>query len=360
MSVDFGKEVVGMRCMVFFDVESGKKKVLTPFPGTVKEFKYTVAERTEESRHRIEFEDGDVMWFDLGELDAADRLWWKTPPEAPQRASEASERKRKDRPLRLANVALPPTKKLTPTSAAPSPFAGAEAPGEEDSDEGKRSEQERESDEEEDSEEDLDDDYEEDRKLHARSSTVSSATDSADAAESPIAIQSGALTAHSPPKDQSATKESGALAAAVTPERKQQRRSRETVSEAAAHLPAWLREMEAWLEEVPHGPKKKVVNRGNAAMVMRQVRKLCSGGGIGYINWPPDVVFYEGIPVTLEFDFARMLREAKEIEEEWGEDKGHGWLLRHPIKKLMLFKEYYKTRPREDGDEQKHLIADQE
>jgi len=45
-----------------------------------------------------------------------------------------------------------------------------------------------------------------------------------------------------------------------------------------------------------------------------------------------------------ETDLGALHREAKQYEDRYGEDKGHGWLLRHPITKLMLFKEYRNTK----------------
>jgi len=36
-----------------------------------------------------------------------------------------------------------------------------------------------------------------------------------------------------------------------------------------------------------------------------------------------------------------MAAEARDYESMYGKDKGHGWLLKHPIEKLKLFQEYY-------------------
>jgi hypothetical protein len=74
---------------------------------------------------------------------------------------------------------------------------------------------------------------------------------------------------------------------------------------------------------------------------MRQVRKLASGAGIGYKQWPEHTIFYKNVEVNLDNDFYEMYQEALDWEERHGKDKGHGWLLLHPIKKLQLYKEYH-------------------
>lgn len=43
--------------------------------------------------------------------------------------------------------------------------------------------------------------------------------------------------------------------------------------------------------------------------------------------------------MTLRDNFKEMLLSAKRFEIEHGRDKGNGWLLQHPIKKLALYKE---------------------
>ena len=70
------------------------------------------------------------------------------------------------------------------------------------------------------------------------------------------------------------------------------------------------------------------------------MRRLASGEGITYKHWPPGTVFYEGRCVDLSYDFNRMALEARNYENYYGKDKGHGWLLRHPIGKLKLYQEY--------------------
>ena len=136
---------------------------------------------------------------------------------------------------------------------------------------------------------------------------------------------------------------------AVTPERKK-------MKSAAAPGPhkqqpkimtineKWLNEMEHWLQVIPHGNRHHVVSQANAQSVMRQVKKLVAGDGITYCGWDDGVIFYNNVNVDLSFDFEQMYEEARDFEDLHGKDKGHGWLLLHPIKKLQLFKEYYYSR----------------
>lgn len=120
---------------------------------------------------------------------------------------------------------------------------------------------------------------------------------------------------------------------AVTPERpwKVQRTLEGNVS--------WIEEMKQWLLTVPHG-RGKVASEANAKTVLSKVRKLASGSGIHYAGWPEGITFYKGEKVDLSYDFDTMFEEAEQFEETYGKDKGHGWALRHPIKKLKLYQEY--------------------
>ena len=52
------------------------------------------------------------------------------------------------------------------------------------------------------------------------------------------------------------------------------------------NLPDWLDEMEEFLLTVPHGSSNKPVSSDNCRTVMRQVKLLVSGVGVGYRWWP--------------------------------------------------------------------------
>ena len=95
--------------------------------------------------------------------------------------------------------------------------------------------------------------------------------------------------------------------------------------------------------------EKEDMSDSNIANVMRHVKKLCSGEGIIYKGWLKGTVFKKGEHVNLAMDFDRMLDDARDFENENGEDKGHGWLLRHSITKLtttrdMSFKRSFDAR----------------
>ena len=52
---------------------------------------------------------------------------------------------------------------------------------------------------------------------------------------------------------------------------------------------------------------------------------------------PDHIRFANGTPITLGTDFVELRKQAVAFEEKHGADKGHGWLLRHPITKLTEY-----------------------
>ena len=102
----------------------------------------------------------------------------------------------------------------------------------------------------------------------------------------------------------------------------------------------WVKDMAKWLEH------HNEMSAGNGKSVIRQVNKLAKGLGIGYPrNWPNNVMFLSGQGVTLHYDFDQLMDQARRYEGKYGKDKGHGWLLRHPIKKLKLYQAHCNIRP---------------
>jgi hypothetical protein len=87
----------------------------------------------------------------------------------------------------------------------------------------------------------------------------------------------------------------------------------------------------------------------NARNVMRQVRKLVLGEGVRYESpkyaWPEGCYFLRGTKVTLASDFVDLLQQASEAEDRWGQDRGNGWLLSHPLKKLLNFQQFILAHP---------------
>jgi len=140
---------------------------------------------------------------------------------------------------------------------------------------------------------------------------------------------------------------SGSSAVTPSPPRRKKMKQLRLTSDNDTDVPDWFEDMRIFLTEVPHGRSNKTCSKANAYTVMRQIRKLTSGAGVNYARWPNGVVFAQNRKIciyvedgTEETDLHALRREAKQYEDKHGEDKGHGWLPRHPITKLMLFKEY--------------------
>ena len=68
--------------------------------------------------------------------------------------------------------------------------------------------------------------------------------------------------------------------------------------------------------------------------------KLVTGVGVDYHRWPAGVVFRKGEPVTLQDDLAQIKEDAKDFEAQHGRDLGNGWLLNHPLQKMILFRDH--------------------
>lgn len=96
----------------------------------------------------------------------------------------------------------------------------------------------------------------------------------------------------------------------------------------------WMDELEDYLKH------KEQLSHQNLRSVMRQVEKLVSGEGITYSQWDEGVFFAKGSPVQLSDNFDDLYEQAVLFEDEHGRDRGNGWLLRHPIKKLQNFQRY--------------------
>ena len=108
------------------------------------------------------------------------------------------------------------------------------------------------------------------------------------------------------------------------------------------NLDAFLDGFEAWMEPDGEHP----VSEQNRRSVMRQVRKLVSGEGVTYAYWPVNVVFRKDEPVTMQSDISAIIDDARDYEDRYGEDRGHGWLLNHPLRKLLFYQHYLDTKAR--------------
>ena len=87
-------------------------------------------------------------------------------------------------------------------------------------------------------------------------------------------------------------------------------------------------------------------SEANVRSVMRQARLLFRGEGISYKWWPAaGRTFKKGVKFGMMSDLVELLQEAQEWENKWGKDKGNGWLMLHPIKKMMLFQQFCLNNP---------------
>ena len=66
-------------------------------------------------------------------------------------------------------------------------------------------------------------------------------------------------------------------------------------------------------------------------------------------GWPEDVVFRKNEPVTMESDIVSIIEDAKAYEDEHGRDHGNGWLLNHPLRKLLIFQNVCAKADRDAG-----------
>ena len=146
------------------------------------------------------------------------------------------------------------------------------------------------------------------------------------------------------------------LAASPYPKKKKRQKRREVKKREAVQLNEEQRknlsafkmeEFEEFLRTVPHGRKGVPISQPNARTVIRQVKLMVSGAGVGYHHWPGDVFWRKGKPVTMQEDFDRLKDEAYEMEQTYGRDLGNGWLLNHPLQKLQNFQRYVFARSKE-------------
>mmetsp|Transcript_6122 Transcript_6122/g.11605 ORF Transcript_6122/g.11605 Transcript_6122/m.11605 type:complete len:463 (-) Transcript_6122:1739-3127(-) len=87
----------------------------------------------------------------------------------------------------------------------------------------------------------------------------------------------------------------------------------------------------------------------NERSVMRQIGKLARGEGIRYesslYGWEEGRYFMRGRKITPLDDIPDLMEKGQECEKNWGRDHGNGWLLSHPLKKLLLFQQFCLNNP---------------
>ena len=48
----------------------------------------------------------------------------------------------------------------------------------------------------------------------------------------------------------------------------------------------------------------------------------------------------------MQSDISAIIDDARDYEDQYGEDRGHGWLLNHPLRKLLFSQHYLDTKAR--------------
>ena len=82
------------------------------------------------------------------------------------------------------------------------------------------------------------------------------------------------------------------------------------------------------------------ISSANLTRVLRSMVKLSSGQGVRAPHWPDDCYFLRGENVGPAADVEELIERGRDCEEEWGRDRGNGWLYNHPLRKLALFQSY--------------------
>jgi hypothetical protein len=101
----------------------------------------------------------------------------------------------------------------------------------------------------------------------------------------------------------------------------------------------WVTDFASWLA-------MQNMSKSNALSILRQVEKLANGDGVWYKNhWPKDAIFMKHQCITIHYDFAHLRTVAQRYEDTYGPDLRHGYLLRHPLKKLQLYQKYCGIQP---------------
>lgn len=109
--------------------------------------------------------------------------------------------------------------------------------------------------------------------------------------------------------------------------------------EALKHRFKWIDEFKEYLENDEADGKK--LSETNVQRTFASINGLRLGYGVNYAPKKEfSVEFMKGIKIDLSMNIDKMLEDAKAFEEIIGKDKSHGWIARHPLKKLALFQQH--------------------
>jgi len=93
------------------------------------------------------------------------------------------------------------------------------------------------------------------------------------------------------------------------------------------------------IREIGYYMKHKVGNsESNIKNVTKTLRQLLNGNGITHQkSRKHGHIFKEGIYLTLIDDISKLLQEEADWIDDHGTDVSNGWLIRHPLKKLLRY-----------------------
>ena len=81
-------------------------------------------------------------------------------------------------------------------------------------------------------------------------------------------------------------------------------------------------------------------SRQNVRNVMRQTRLMASGAGVEHPHNDEAPLFMQGVKLSMGSDCTTLIEDARAWLREWGRDKSNGWLLTHPLKKMLVFQSW--------------------
>lgn len=91
----------------------------------------------------------------------------------------------------------------------------------------------------------------------------------------------------------------------------------------------WMKDMEYYFSTIEGN------SESNVYRVMSTVKKLVAGHGV--IHPQTGASFMKNKPIHLGMDFEQILNEASAYVDTNGGDRGHGWLIEHPLRKLLVY-----------------------
>jgi len=105
--------------------------------------------------------------------------------------------------------------------------------------------------------------------------------------------------------------------------------------------PNWITGFERWLKTGDEHTNP--ASQSNIDRCIPRVTELAKGQGINYHLWERATsknTFYPGVKVDMTSDLFQIWFDGKAHEDRYGKDRGNGWKVNHPVKKLLLYQRY--------------------